>query len=251
MELKDFFAKTPRFALAFSGGVDSSFLMYTAKQHGCDVKAYFIQTPFQPQFELDDAKKMAYFMTTPMKIDALDSIGDDSIKANTKERCYHCKSAVFKRITELAREDGYDIICDGTNATDDSSERAGMRALDENSIISPLRLCGLTKKEVRRLSREAGLFTHDKPSYACLATRIPTGMPITQELLDKVQGSEHALHALGFTNFRIRIVGDYANIQVPEKQIKAVVEKRQKILDTLKPYYEKILLDLRPRKTEE
>ena len=251
MELKEFFAQTPRFALAFSGGVDSSYLMYAAKQHGCEVKAYFIQTPFQPQFELDDAKKMSYFMATPMKIDALDSLSDSNITDNTKARCYFCKSAVFSRILELADEDGFDVICDGTNASDDSSERAGMRALDEKGIVSPLRLCGMTKKEVRRLSCEAGLFTHDKPSYACLATRIPTGMTINQELLDRIQDSEHALHALGFTDFRIRIIGEYANIQVPENQIKAVTNKRTKILETLKPYYDKILLDLRPRKTED
>ncbi len=251
MELKEFFARTPRFALAFSGGVDSSYLMYAAKQHGCDVKAYFIQTPFQPQFELDDAKKMSYFMSVPMAIESADIMNDPRITENTIDRCYHCKSTVYRRIAELARADGFEVVCDGTNASDDASERAGMRALDEVGIVSPLRLCGMKKKEVRRLSREAGLFTHDKPSYACLATRIPTGRPVTLELLDKVQDSEHALHGLGFTNFRIRLVGECANIQVPENQIKNVIEKRKKILDTLKPYYSKVFLDLKPRRTEE
>ncbi len=251
MELKDFFSRTPRFAIAFSGGVDSSYLMYAAKNYGCDVKAYFIHTAFQPQFELDDAKKMAYFLSVPMTVGSADILDDPVVTANPADRCYYCKTAVFSRVLELAREDGYDVVCDGTNASDDATERAGMRALDELGILSPLRLCGLSKKEVRRLSCEAGLFTHDKPSYACLATRIPTGRPITQELLTKIQASEHDLHALGFTDFRIRLIGDYAGIQVPESQIKNVVDKRKKILEILSPYFKKVLLDLKPRRTEE
>ncbi len=251
MELKEFFSKTPRFALAFSGGVDSSYLMYAAKNYGCEIKAYFVKTPFQPQFELDDAKKMAYFMSVPMVIEAADIMSDTHITDNPPDRCYYCKTAVFQSIAELARADGFDIVCDGTNATDDSTERSGMRALEEMGIVSPLRLCGLTKSEVRRLSREAALFTHDKPSYACLATRIPTGRPITTELLTKVHDSEHELHGLGFTDFRIRLIGECANIQVPENQIRDVIAKRKKILETLKPYYKKVLLDLKPRRTEE
>ena len=112
-----------------------------------------------------------------MVIETADIMSNPHITDNPPDRCYYCKTAVFQRIVELARADGFDIVCDGTNATDDSTERAGMRALEEMGIVSPLRLCGLTKSEVRRLSREAGLFTHDKPSYACLATRIPTGRP--------------------------------------------------------------------------
>ena len=251
MELKEFFTQTPRFAIAFSGGVDSSYLMYAAKNAGCDVKAYFIQTAFQPQFELDDAKKMAYFLSVPMTIDNTDILSDTKITSNPADRCYYCKSTVFSRVLELAREDGYDVVCDGTNASDDATERAGTRALEELGILSPLRLCNLSKKEVRRLSREAGLFTHDKPSYACLATRVPTGRPITQELLTKIQDSEHDLHGLGFTDFRIRLIGEYARIQLPENQIKNVIDKRKKILETLSPYFKKVLLDLKPRRTEE
>ena len=251
MELKDFFAKTPRFAIAFSGGVDSSYLIYAAKNSGCDIKAYFIRTPFQPQFELDDAKKMAYLMSVPMSIELVDVLQDTNVTDNPPNRCYYCKSAVFKRIKELAQEDGFTVVCDGTNASDDSSERAGMLALDELGILSPLRLCGISKKEVRHLSRKAGLFTHDKPSYACLATRIPTGRPINQELLTKIHDSEHALHALGFTDFRIRLIDDYANIQVPENQIKNIIAKRKKVYEILDPYFTKVLLDLKPRRTEE
>jgi uncharacterized protein len=110
--------------------------MHAAKNAGCEIKAYFIKTPFQPQFELDDAKKMAYYLSVPMTIDTVDILHDGQITANPPDRCYYCKSAVFRRISKLAQADGFDVVCDGTNASDDSTERAGMRALDELGIVS-------------------------------------------------------------------------------------------------------------------
>jgi uncharacterized protein len=157
---------------------------------------------------------------------------------------------VFSRILELAHADGYEILCDGTNASDDAGDRAGMRALSELGIRSPLRECGLTKKEIRRLSCEGGLFTHDKPSYACLATRIPTGTAITEALISKVAQAEHAMHGLGYSDFRIRYFNGAARIQIPESQFRTVIEKRKKILDAVGPYFDAVLLELSPRKTE-
>ncbi len=251
MELKTFFEETPKFAVAFSGGVDSSYLLYAAKTFGCQIKAYMIQSPLQPQFEVDDAMKMAYMLDVPLATDTIDILDIDDVTANPADRCYHCKSAVFRRIRDLASADGYGIICDGTNASDDASERAGMRALEELGIRSPLRDAGLTKKQVRHLSREAGLFTHDKPSYACLATRIQTGTQITQPLLEKIDAAENALRTLGFTNFRIRLLGDAAKIQLPDAQIRTAGDKRRKIKEVLAPYFSDILLDLKPRKSED
>jgi uncharacterized protein len=172
------------------------------------------------------------------------------VAQNPSDRCYHCKKAVFGRIRELARADGYEVLCDGTNASDDAGERAGMRALGELGVRSPLRDCGLTKKEIRRLSCDAGLFTHDKPSYACLATRIPTGTVITEELLSRVDQAENALHGLGFSDFRIRCFNGAARIQIPEIQFKGIIDKRKKIVDAVSPYFEVVLLELSPRKTE-
>ena len=250
MDLKTFFKENPRFAIAFSGGVDSSYLLYAANEAGCDVKAYYVNTSFQPQFELDDAKKFAYLIQAPMTIEKLDVMLDPVIVNNPADRCYHCKRAIFTRLWELARADGYDMLCDGTNASDDASTRAGMAALAELGVRSPLRECGLPKSEIRRLSCEAGLFTHDKPSYACLATRIPTGTAITEELLSKVEQAEDAMHALGYTDFRIRVFNGAARIQLPESQIKLVFDKRKKIIDAISPFFETILVDLVPRKTE-
>lgn len=251
MDLQTFFTENPRFAIAFSGGVDSSYLLYAARAFGCDVKAYFVNSPFQPQFELDDAKKMAYLLSAPLVVETYDLMDDPNIKTNPANRCYYCKKAIFGRIRELARADGYELICDGTNASDDVGDRAGMHALKELGVRSPLRECGLSKSEVRRLSRETGLFTYDKPSYACLATRIPTGTEITRELISTVSQAEEALHGLGFTDFRIRWLNGSAKIQVPEDQFRTIIEKRKKILDVLGSNFKDVLIDLTPRKTED
>lgn len=251
MDLQTFFTENPRFAIAFSGGVDSSYLLYAAKAFGCEVKAYFVNSSFQPQFELDDAKKMAYLLSVPLVVETYNIMDDPNIKLNPADRCYYCKKAIFNRIRELARADGFELICDGTNASDDFGARAGMRALEELSVRSPLRECGLTKSEVRRLSRETGLFTYDKPSYACLATRIPAGTEITKELISTVSQAEEAMHGLGFTDFRIRWFHGAAKIEIPDDQFRDVIEKRKKILDVLGSFFKYVLIDLMPRKTED
>ena len=139
------------------------------------------------------------------------------------------------------------MLCDGTNASDDGADRPGMKALAELGVRSPLREAGLSKPEIRRLSREAGLFTHDKPAYACLATRVPTGTPITPGLLEKTERAENALFSLGFTDFRVRFFCGAARIQLPEGQLSRALLARQAILDALSPDFDAVLLDLRPR----
>ena len=136
---------------------------------------------------------------------------------------------------------------DGTNASDDAGDRPGMRALRELSVRSPLRECGLTKRDVRMLSRDAGLFTWDKPAYACLATRIPTGQPITARDLAVTEAAESDLFSLGFTDFRVRLVGRSAKIQLPAAQMPRLLECRQEILQRLGPDYDGVWLDLEGR----
>ena len=151
------------------------------------------------------------------------------------------------RIAEAAREDGYSLLLDGTNASDEEGDRPGMRALRELSVRSPLRECGLTKEEIRRLSKEAGLFTWDKPAYACLATRIPTGEQITKEKLADTEAAEDYLFSLGFTDFRVRRFGEAARLQFPADQFEKVLEKREEIIKELKRYYGAVLLDMEAR----
>ena len=122
-----------------------------------------------------------------------------------------------------------------------------MRALKELSVRSPLRECGLTKGEIREKSKEVGLFTWDKPAYACLATRVPTGTPLTAALLRKVEESENALFALGFTDFRVRVLDDAARIQLPAAQMASALERREAILEQLSPHWRAVLLDLEAR----
>ena len=248
MELDNFLKLHSKVAVAFSGGVDSSYLLYAAKSAGCDVHAYFIKSQFQPQFELDDARRLSDFLEVPLTVGTVDSLADKNISNNPADRCYHCKNTIFSMIRELAKADGYSVIFDGTNADDDESDRAGMRALREMKVLSPLQECGLTKSKIRQLSLEAGLFTHDKPSYACLATRIPTGTIITNELLAQIENSEDILFKMGFTDFRIRVIPpDNAKLQVPESQWLEVAERRKDILLALKGYFTNVMLDLSTR----
>ena len=160
---------------------------------------------------------------------------------------HFCKKRIFNAILEQAKADGYSLIIDGTNASDDASDRPGMVALKELEVRSPLRECGLTKDEIRRLSKEANLFTHDKPAYACLATRVPTGTVITKELLEKTEKCEEYLKNLGFSDFRIRSFGTAARLQFPEAQLPALLARRGEILAELKKYYTVVLLDLEVR----
>ena len=175
MTLEEFFRDNPECALAFSGGADSAFLLYAAKKYARRVHAYYVSSAFQPRFELSDARRLASELGTEMSVLSVDVLNIDAVRANPPDRCYHCKRAIFSAVSAAARADGFEVLIDGTNASDDTLDRPGMRALRELSVRSPLRECGLTKAEIRRLSRTAGLFTWNKPAYACLATRTPSG----------------------------------------------------------------------------
>ena len=175
MTLEQFFAENPETAIAFSGGVDSAYLLYAAKRYAARVKAYYVSTAFQPEFELADARRLADELGADMLVLHVDVLSNSAVTANPSDRCYHCKNTLFRQILRAAENDGFPVLLDGTNASDDAGDRPGMRALRELSVRSPLRECGLTKAEIRRLSKDAGLFTWDKPAYACLATRIRTG----------------------------------------------------------------------------
>ena len=247
MELKEFFAAHPKIALAFSGGVDSAYLLYAAKQLGAEVRAYYVKTAFQPQFELDDAKRLAEELHADMTVLRVDILSDPKVAANPANRCYFCKKSIFSSILHAASADGFTTLIDGTNASDDAGNRPGMQALRELKVYSPLRDCGLTKADVRRLSKEAGLFTWNKPAYACLATRIPAETPITPEDLARTEKAEDYLFSLGFIDFRVRQMGNAAKLQLPDAQLAHIVEAREQIVATLKQWYSTVLLDLEVR----
>lgn len=246
-KLRDFFQTHPRAALGFSGGVDSAYLLWAGLACGAEIRPYFLKTAFQPAFELADAQNLAAQVGAALTVLELDVLACGAVADNPPDRCYHCKRALFGRMAEQARQDGFNLLLDGTNASDDAGDRPGMRALQELAVCSPLRQCGLTKAEIRRLSREAGLFTWEKPAYACLATRVLTGEPITAEKLQKTEAAETFLMELGFTDLRVRLLEGHARIQLPAAQLPLLLEKRQHILETLKPQYRGVLLDLEVR----
>ena len=247
MTLSRFFRENPRAALGFSGGVDSAYLLYAALTAGAQVKAYYVKSPFQPRFELEDARRLAEELGADWEVLEGDPLADPQVAENPPNRCYFCKRMIFGRIAEAARRDGFSLLLDGTNASDDAGDRPGMRALKELHVCSPLRECGLTKAEIRRLSREAGLFTWDKPAYACLATRIPSGDAITAKKLLATERAEAFLFSLGLTDFRVRNYRGAARLQFPEAQLNAVLAHRAEILQELKKDYPAVLLDLEVR----
>ena len=248
MTLQEFFAENPRAAIAFSGGVDSSYLLYAAVQCGADVHAYFAKTAFQPQFELDDAQRLAESVGAKLTVLELDALSSEDVARNPANRCYYCKQNIFGNLKRAAAEDGFTLILDGTNASDDAGDRPGMRALREMAVRSPLRECGLTKAEIRRLSHEAGLFTWDKPAYACLATRIRTGEEITLQKLKQTEKAEGFLFGLGFRDFRVRMVDNTAKLELRETDLPLLLENREKIVTELRKDYDSVLLNLEVRK---
>ena len=247
MTLQAFFQANPRAALAFSGGVDSAYLLWAGRHWGCDLTAYYVRTAFQPEFEYEDARRLAEEVGVPLRVVVADILSVPLAAANGPDRCYHCKRALFALLWEAARRDGHTLLLDGTNASDDAGDRPGLRALRELEVRSPLRECGLTKAEIRAQSKKAGLFTWNKPAYACLATRIPTGTAITAGDLERVEAAEGALFALGFTDFRVRLLSGAARIQLPADQWDRASEQREAIRKALSPRFDAVLLDLETR----
>ena len=248
MTLKDFFEENKSVAVAFSGGTDSSFLLYEASKLCPHTAAIYVKSAFQPGFELEDAMKIAEFVRVPLFIAETDILSCGEVSGNPPDRCYLCKRRIFSLISVIAAEHGCDCIVDGTNLSDDPTDRPGMRALRELGVRSPLKECGYTKDMIREKSREYGLFTWDKPAYACLATRIPTGMRITEELLDKTCAAESFMAHEGFRDFRVRTTADGAKIQIREEQLPLLLEKRDEVNRELKKYYACVTLDLEVRK---
>lgn len=247
MNLEEFFNKHRKVALAFSGGVDSAYLLYSAIKNNVDVCAYYVKSDFQPDFELEDAKRLRDILNAKMKILNIDVLENPNISKNPEDRCYYCKKEIFGRIYDEAKKDGYEVLLDGTNFSDEYEDRPGMKAKDELKVLSPLRECELTKEDIRKLSKDAGLFTWNKPSYSCLATRIKTYSEISKEKLERTEKSEDFMRSLGFTDFRVRNIGDDAKIEVVSSEFELLFKNREKILRELSKYFNKVLLDLEAR----
>lgn len=251
MQLQTFFETHPRVAIAFSGGVDSTYLLYAAVRCGADVRAYFVQSPFQPAAAAGRAQALAGQIGAPLSIVTFDPLEDGQVRANPPERCYLCKRMLFTCLLECAAQQDYPLLLDGTNASDDPNDRPGMRALEELGVRSLLRECGLTKTEIRRRMREAGLPGWDRPSDSCLATRVKTGQTLEKSLLQRIDRAEAAVAALGFSCLRVRVAGNDARIELPDGQLERAAACRRALLTALAPEFDTVSLDLKGRKTEE
>jgi uncharacterized protein len=206
-------------AVAFSGGVDSSFLCHAAfAALGARAIAVTVVSPMLPKSELDAAIDLARRIgIAHVRVEEMEIDGE--VAENPRERCYFCKKLEFGSIRDAARTQGIDTVLDGTNLDDLTDHRPGLKALEELGILSPLREAGLAKAEIRALSRRFGLPTWDKPAFACLASRIPYGERIDRDKLGRVEQAEAYLRELGFRQFRVRSHGNIARIEVaPEER---------------------------------
>lgn len=222
--------------VAFSGGVDSTFLLKCAVDTPGVEKvaaATAVSEILAPE-DLDLATSIAKDLGVRHIIVMSSEMENAEFIANTPERCYVCKKGRFTKLLEIKEQLGLAYIADGSNMDDEADYRPGERAMKELGIRSPLREAGLYKSEIRELSRDMGMPTWDKPSIACLATRIPYGEAITKDKIRMVREAEQALHCFGFTQLRVRYHGDLARVEVPEKEMPDALKYRAEIVEKVK-----------------
>jgi len=239
--------------VAFSGGVDSTFLLKIAADvlNG-QVLAVTATSPIHPAFEIKDSGTLAKTFGVRHLMVESGEMNLDTFKANPPDRCYYCKKQIFTSLLKIANENGMSCVADGSNVDDQGDFRPGRKALKELGIRSPLLEAGLTKAEIRILSKELDLPTWDHPSMACLASRIPYGQPITKEALKRVETAENILRDRGFVQVRVRDHGTIARIEVTpdQKQLLNDEKRSAEIISALKKAgYRYVTLDLEGYRT--
>lgn len=238
--------------VAFSGGVDSTYLLFVAHAVSENVVAVTAHSAIHPEDELKEAVDFAGRLGVEHHLFQTGEMNDETFLSNPPDRCYYCKHIIFSNLVEFARSRGIQTVVDGSNLDDLGDYRPGRKALKELRIRSPLQEAGLTKQEVRLLLQKQGLPVWNKPALACLASRIPYGSPITREALDRVEKSEHYLRSLGFQQIRVRDYGNLARLElIPDDLPKAIDSgMRQIILRHLKSFgYQYVSLDLEGYRT--
>lgn len=214
--------------LAFSGGVDSSFLLKilhdALKKTGGRVLAVTARSSTYPARELAEAVRIARMIGAEHRIIDSEELDIEGYAENPPNRCYHCKGELFRKLVQLAENEGFNVVYDGANADDADDFRPGSKAAEELGVRSPLKEAGLTKEEIRTASKRLGLPTWDKPAFACLASRFPYGSRITREKLSMVETAEEALRGMGFAQLRARHHGDVIRIELSPEDIPRAVE---------------------------
>jgi pyridinium-3,5-biscarboxylic acid mononucleotide sulfurtransferase len=213
--------------IAFSGGVDSAYLAYVAHtEMGDRALAVTGDSASYPTFQRELADRLTAEFGIAHQIVLTEEFEDPNYVNNPPNRCYYCKTELYSKLTELARERNFNVICDGTNADDVGDYRPGRQAARETGVRSPLLECGLTKADIRELSRRAGLPTWNEPASACLSSRVPYGQVVTIEKLSMVDRAEIALKQLGFRQVRVRHHDDVARIELAEEEMPCALDPK-------------------------
>ena len=234
-----------RVVVAYSGGVDSSLLLRVAL--GSGALGVIGRSDSYASREMDLALRQAKGFGAAVEIVTTGELADPNFRSNSSQRCYHCKSELYRELAGVAERFGARAVLDGTIADDLTDWRPGRRAADERGVRSPLAELGFTKADVRAAAAEFGLQSFDKPASPCLASRIPYGVEITRENLNMVEAAEELLRSEGFTDLRLRHHGDVARIEVPLSELARLIEpeRRQRVVDGLKALgYRYVALDL-------
>ncbi|MEX0801525.1 MAG: ATP-dependent sacrificial sulfur transferase LarE [Dehalococcoidia bacterium] len=232
--------------VAFSGGVDSTFVAALARDAlGARALAVTGVSPSIPASEVDEAKQLASHIGIAHELIDTSEMDDPEYVANSPARCFHCKDELYGRLAVIARERGFDHVVDGCNLDDTGDFRPGRRAAAEQGVRSPLVEAGLTKDDIRTLSRDRGLPTWDKPAMACLSSRIPYGTPVTVEALSRIGDAEAYLRSLGLRQLRVRHHGEVARIETDEPGLETLIARRAEVVERLKAIgYLYVTLDL-------
>jgi uncharacterized protein len=248
-KLQDYIKSLGSLAVAFSGGVDSSFLLKCAHEAlGDNMLAVTARSSTFPQRELSESIEFAKSYGIRQELIDSEEIDIRGYAENPADRCYYCKNELFSKIKKLANEKGIKYMAEGSNMDDLGDFRPGLKAASEQGAVSPLRFAGLNKEEIRILSKEMGLPTWDKPSFACLASRVPYGQRITREKLGVIDEAEQFLMDLGFRQVRVRHHGDIARIELVKSDMPKVFENGlyEKIYSKLKELgFTYVTLDLK------
>ncbi len=242
-----------RVLVAFSGGVDSSYLAYAARQAlGSEALAVTAVSPSYPESHKKVAEEVVERFSIPHRFVDTHEMDREDYRANRPDRCYFCKTELFEVLGKVCKDEGFAAVAYGVNTDDQGDFRPGHRAAEEHEVLSPFLDVGLSKEEIRTLSRDAGLPTAEMPASACLASRLPYGTKVTPERLKQVEDGEEALRSLGFRQVRLRHHGMLARVEIEPSELPQALDPgmAKAIVDVIKPLgFRFVSLDLEGYRT--